>query len=218
LRDAKTGDLIAELSESDGILQKLYRDRNDDQYLFLHRTFQEYFTASYLKRSIKKNKKNSSYVAELVRSYCWNYDWHETLTLLAGLLEKPMVLIEAIAAEKDDIFQTQLLLAGRCLAECSQISDPLIDNLLDRIYQFWLKYPKTEFIRSTVLAIGQTWMKLVQNLQTALNDEDSEVRLKAAEALGQIGGDKAIDGLLTALNDEDSEVRCRQQRHWTDWG
>ncbi|HEY9656846.1 MAG TPA: NACHT domain-containing protein, partial [Allocoleopsis sp.] len=78
LRDAKTGELIAELSEEDGILQKLYRDKSDDQYLFLHRTFQEYFTASYLKRSLKKNKKNPAYVTELVRKYCWDYDWHET--------------------------------------------------------------------------------------------------------------------------------------------
>lgn len=31
LRSANTGELIAELSEEDGILQKLYQDRNDDQ-------------------------------------------------------------------------------------------------------------------------------------------------------------------------------------------
>ena len=100
-----------------------------------------------------------------------------------------------------------MLLAGRCIAECSQISEPLIDNLLDRIYQFWLKYPEAEFIRSVMVAIGQTWMKLVQNLQTALNHEESDVRGKAAAALGQIGSNKAVDALISALNDEDRTVR-----------
>jgi len=206
LRDAKTGDLIAELSESDGILQKLYRDKNDDQYLFLHRTFQEYFTASYLNRVLRKTPSDG---VTLVKQYLWNYDWHETLTLLAGLMKKPLVLIEAIAAEKDDIFQTQLLLAGRCIAECSQISNPLIDTLIDRIYQFWQKYPGAEFTRSVVVAIGQTWATLVQVLQTALEDENSDVRSSAAEALGKIGSEKAVEALLQAFKDEDWNVRYR---------
>ena len=208
LRDDKIGNLIAELSESDGILQKLYRDnKKGGQYLFLHRTFQEYFTASYVKRAVKKNKKNPAYVTELVRKYCWNYDWHETLTLLAGLMENPMVLIEAIATEKDDIFQTQLLLAGRCIAECREISHPLIDEIIDRIYQFWLAYPDAPFIQSVMVAIGQTWVKLVQSLQTSLNNENRYVRESAVAALGQIGSDKAIHALIVALKDKDSDIR-----------
>jgi len=58
-----------------------------------------------------------------------------------------------------------------------------------------------------MVAIGQTWMKLVQNLQTALNHEESDVRGKAAAALGQIGSNKAVDALISALNDEESDVR-----------
>jgi len=46
LRNADTDELITELSEQDGILQKLHK--SGDKYLFLHRTFQEYFTACYL--------------------------------------------------------------------------------------------------------------------------------------------------------------------------
>ena len=196
LRDAKTGNLIAELSESDGILQKLYRDKNDDQYLFLHRTFQEYFTASYLSRILRKNPSDG---VALVQQHLWNYDWHETLTLLAGLMKKPMVLIEAIAAEKDDIFQTQLLLVGRCIAECSQISDPLIDQLVDRIYQFWQKYPYAEFVRSVVVAIAQTYTKLVQTLQIAFTHEDITVKLRAAAALRDIGSEEVVESLLLSL-------------------
>ena len=204
LRDAKTGELIAELSEEDGILQKLYRDENDDQYLFLHRTFQEYFTASYLNWIIKKKPEDG---IALVRQYFWNYDWHETLTLLASLMKQPMVLIEAILSTRDDIFNTQLLLAGRCIAECNEISDPTIDRAIDRIYQFWLKYPNFEFISSVVMAIAQTYGRLVQSLNTSLQNKDLWVRSDAAKSLGKIGNDKAVDGLNTALQDKDLWVR-----------
>lgn len=99
-------------------------------------------------------------VIECVNQYFWNYDWHETLTLLAGLMKEPMVLIEAIATTPDDIFRTQLLLIGRCIAECSEISHPLIEKKLDRIYQFWVTYPNFKFIRSVVVAIAETYAKL----------------------------------------------------------
>ena len=103
-----------------------------------------------------------------------------------------------------------MLLAGRCIAECSEISDPLIDEKLDRIYEFWLAYPDANFIRSVVVAIAQTYTKLCQSLQTALVgvDEDLYVRASAAKALGVIGNDKAVEALNTALLlDKDSYVR-----------
>lgn len=206
LRDAGTGDLIAELSEEDGILHKLYRDRQDQQYLFLHRTFQEYFTACSLKRLIKKNKQNSAYITELVRQYHWKYNWHETLILLAGLMNDPFSLLEAILAEKDDIFQTQLLLAGRCLAECREISHPLADQLIDRIYQFWLNHPEAEFIQAVVVILSQTRVRLAQILRTALEDETSDVRYYAAVIMKNIDREGVIDALATSLFDLESYV------------
>jgi HEAT repeat protein len=41
----------------------------------------------------------------------------------------------------------------------------------------------------------------------ALADEDPDVRIRAAEALGQIKNVAAVDPLIAALNDEDSDVR-----------
>ncbi len=40
-----------------------------------------------------------------------------------------------------------------------------------------------------------------------MQDEEAEVRLIAVEALGEIGGDKAIQVLEEALEDEDEAVR-----------
>ena len=55
-------------------------------------------------------------------------------------MENPFTLIKAIANEKDDIFKTQLLLAGKCIAECErygQENQKLVDRIVDRIYKFW---------------------------------------------------------------------------------
>ena len=101
----------------------------------------------------------------LAKEHFWEYDWHETISLMAGLMKKPLPLLQVMMDEKDDIFQTQLLMAGRCVAECEQSSHPLVTEIINRIYQFWQQYPEAEFIQSVVVAIGQTWATLVQVLQ-----------------------------------------------------
>ncbi|KAB8335737.1 NACHT domain-containing protein [Scytonema tolypothrichoides VB-61278] len=198
-RNATAANLMKELCEEDGIIQKLARQ--GEQYLFLHRTFQEYLTASYLK--------NASNGIALAREHFWEYDWHETLTLLAGLMENPIPLLEAITKEKDDIFKTLLLLAGRAAAECKQNNHPLIAKIIDSIYQFWQFYPSASFITSTVVTLGQVSSQMCQKLQEALNHSDLWVRSSAAFALGKIGNSQAVDGLIAALNDSDSFVRSK---------
>ncbi|MEQ8539554.1 MAG: HEAT repeat domain-containing protein [Coleofasciculus sp. D1-CHI-01] len=189
--------LIEELSEKDGIIQLL--DRGGDRYLFLHRTFQEYLTAAYLCRV-------ENGVA-LTRQHFWNYDWHETLSLMAGLMDDPIPLLQGIMKEKDDIFKTLLLLAGRCLAECSECSHPLVTKVIDRLYKFWLSYPRVGFITSTLMALSQVNSQMVQRWQDALNDSDSYVRRKAANALAEIGNPQAVEILIAALNDSRGIVR-----------
>ena len=196
-KDADTGDLIVELSEQDGILQKLHED--GDQYLFLHRTFQEYLTACYLHRA-----KDG---IDRAKAHFWEYEWHETLSLMAGLMKNPIPLLEAIRKEKDDIFQTQLLLAGRCIAECKDISHLLIGEIIDSIYQFWCRYLNTEFIKSVVVTLGQTNIQMIEKLRQALKHEDEYVRRNAAVALGNIGNSQALEALIAALKDENEYVR-----------
>ena len=197
--------LIDELCEEDGMIQKLTRE--GEQYLFLHRTFQEYFTAAYLNRAIEKNQPDG---IALARKLFWEYDFHETLILLAGLMENPFPLIKAIANEKDDIFKTQLLLAGRCLAECKKYGEEnqkLVEKIVDRIFKFWRRDFGVSFIESTVLTLGQSHSQMVDKFIFALNDSDGYVRMDAAEALGKIGNPIAVEGLIAALNHSHSYVR-----------
>ncbi|MBD2343629.1 HEAT repeat domain-containing protein [Anabaena subtropica] len=194
---------MMELTEEYGILQKLDRDGNE--YLFLHRTFQEYFTASYLNRAIKENQRNG---LALAKRLFWQYDWHETLILLIGLMENPVSLLQTIINEKDDIFQTLLLLSGRCILEIPNIHHPVITNIVDKIYKFWKRYPFIEFIESSVIAIGKSNSQMCCELQKALNDSSIEVTHKAAKVLGQIGNTQAVDALITVLlNDSYSPFR-----------
>ena len=156
--------LMTELTEEYGILQKL--DRESNEYLFLHRTFQEYLTACYLNRAIEENQEDG---IALAKKLFWQYDWHETLTLLAGLMKNPQPLLTAIHNEDDDIFKTLLLLAGRCILEIQENHDPLIKNILNKVYTFWKSYPSTAFIESTVIAIGKGNRQMCCELQKALN-------------------------------------------------
>jgi HEAT repeat protein/phage terminase Nu1 subunit (DNA packaging protein) len=196
-RDKNASCLIEELSEQDGILQKLHED--GEQYLFLHRTFQEYLTACYLKQTSKG--------ITLAREHFWEYDWHETLSLLAGLMENSVPLLQAITDERDDIFSTLLLLAGRCIVECQENSHPLIVGIIDRIYKLWQSYPNAGFIESVLVAIGQVNLQMSQSLQKALNHRNSFVRSQAAETLGKMGNAQAVEALIAALNNSDSFVR-----------
>jgi len=200
-RDTNTDELMTELSEEDGIIQKF--SSKDDRYLFLHRTFQEYFTACYLKRAIQKNQNDG---IALAREHFWEYDWHETLSLLAGLMQEPIPLLQAITAQKDDIFSTLLLLAGRCVAECQENSHSLMAEIIDRIYKFWQSDPYAGFIESIVVAIGQTNSQMLERLQKALKDENYLVRSEAVEALAEIGNLQAVEALLAVCNDEDSNI------------
>jgi HEAT repeat protein/transcriptional regulator with XRE-family HTH domain len=198
-KNATTGELIAELSEQDGILQKLHEQ--GDQYLFLHRTFQEYLTACYLNRA-----KDGIAVA---KAHFWEYEWHETLSLMAGWMKNPVPLLEAITAEKDDIFSTKLLLAGRCIAESKNISHPLIGEIIERIYEFWCRHWKTGFMEPTLVALAQVYPQLMEKIQiTLLNRENDLIfRQKAAFVLGATGKPQAVKMLVSALKDENRDIK-----------
>ncbi|WP_242038139.1 HEAT repeat domain-containing protein [Tolypothrix sp. FACHB-123] len=210
-RNYTTEELIKELTEEDGIIQKL--SPKVEQYLFLHRTFQEYFTAYYLNQAIKNNSTDG---INLAKKIFWEYDLHETLTLLASFMENPMLLIQALVNEKDDIFRTQLLLAGRCIAEVQQNgkyylginqNSEVIAKTIKKIYKFWRRYPNANFVKSVVVALGKVNSQMCQILITALKNFDSQVIVDAAEVLSKIGTPESVQALIAALKDSDSEVR-----------
>ncbi|MCA1993020.1 MAG: HEAT repeat domain-containing protein, partial [Coleofasciculus sp. S288] len=198
--------LLAELSEDGGIIHKLTHE--GDKYVFIHRMTQDYLTASYLKRAIAENFNEGIASA---RNHFWDFDWHQSLSLLAGLMEHPVPLLEVITQEKDDIFSTLLLLAGRCIAECEENSHPLIAEILEKIYRLWHTYPFVGFIESTVVALSQANSQMLQRLQNELNEKHSYTRkdfiAALIAALGQIGSPQAVETLTKALNQRPWYIR-----------
>ncbi|MEA5533355.1 NACHT domain-containing protein [Crocosphaera sp. XPORK-15E] len=195
-------DLIKELTEEDGIIQTLSAEVN--QYLFLHRTFQEYFTASYLKIEIEKNEKEG---IKLIHPHFWQYDWHETIILVAGLLKNPQPLLTKLRREKDDIFKTMLLLAGSCLTEVQtqQKDDALTQKIVKEITDFWRQHPNVDFITSVLISLGKIGNEAAVNpLIQALTHSKYSVRWGAAYALRN---EAAVNPLIQALTDSEYYVR-----------
>lgn len=231
LNNATAEELLWELSGENGILHKLAKE--SARYVFIHRFTQDYLTACYLKRVIEENPEHG---IALAREHFWEYDWHQPLSLLAGLMENPLPLLEAIAREKDDIFSTLLLLAGRAIAECQDYpnlpdtgenredqkdgkikeNEPhlhqLIREIIDQIYKLWQGYPFVGFITSTVVALGQANSQMLQRLETELAEKRYYSRKDFITAviatLGQIGSPQAVETLIKALNEGPWYVRA----------
>lgn len=199
-KNIKTSELIEELSEGDGIIQKL--DREGNKYIFLHRTFQEYFTASYLNRLIKHDPNEG---IKAVLKYVWDYSWHETIGLIAGMMEDPTLLIQEIYNLKDDIFHTQLLLAGRCIAECKETSNALVDFIIEKLFIWWKEYPNL-VATSVVVSIAQKKEILFEKIKALLNDPELAYRYYAVWVLGMISSEKAVDSLLEVVDDPEKNI------------
>ena len=198
LQNSSAAELLAELTQGDRILQKLTPEGN--RYVFIHRVTQDYLSAAYLNRILSENLAEG---IALAKQHLWEYHWHPSLSLLAGLMDEPVPLLNAIAQEKDDIFSTLLLLSGRCLAECQEIPHPLSTEIIDKIEQVWRSYPFVGFIESTVVALGQTHAQILQRIQATLEQRHYYTRkdfvIAAIAALGQIGSPQAADILIRAI-------------------
>lgn len=199
--------LLVQLSGERGILHRLTQE--GDRYVFIHRITQDYLTACYLRRVIDEHPSQGM---ALVKDHLWDYDWHQSIILLAGLMDDPMPLLQTINQEKDDIFSTLLLLTGRAIAECEPQSHPLITAVMDHIYDLWHHYPFVGFIASTVVALGQTNPQMAEKLQQELAQKQYYTRkdfvAALIAALGQIGSSQAVSTLIQALNQGPWYVRA----------
>lgn len=198
-------DLIHKFSD-DNILRKigLKEQSGTSYYLFSHRTFQEYFTALYLSKFLPKQED----FVEKVQEHFWKYEWHEIIILLTGLTRSKadkFRLIEALKEEKDDIFFTLKLLAGRCLAECQEEDSSLIDE----IFKFWSSFSSAVFVYPAVIALGQANFQMLEKLMKILTDEGVSAKVKAETALvlGEIRNPKAVKVLGDALESDDPYLR-----------
>ncbi|NWJ46053.1 MAG: HEAT repeat domain-containing protein [Chloroflexi bacterium] len=129
-------------------------------------------------------------------------------------------IIPSVPAGRYVVRSERLIGRGLELAN-SILNKPARPAILDEIDRLIAQIPKDrcecrqlsfdfcddgKYNRSVVEALVEIGESSVLPLINALNDEDSFVRGKAAEALGKIGDPRAVEPLILALNDEDSFV------------
>jgi HEAT repeat protein len=133
----------------------------------------------------------------LKRDYLNYLKWTEPLALMLELVEDEAQAVRVVELALEVDFRLGARLAGAVKPEFHVQTVNLVAGL---------EIP--QLLKIELLNLTQS-EKAIPELVKALNDEDSYVRWRAADALGKIGSDAAINELVKALNDEDSYVRWR---------
>ena len=179
----------------DEIWQRSYllRQISMNSYDFLHLSFQEYFTAIELK---EQEDGLSTIINHLHEPW-----WEEPILLYAGINKDATALIKRIQKEvPEDIFYSNLMLFGKCVADAEFTKPSLREEIVNDL---WSLCQTAEFAPLKEKAINVLALikpdTLIDSLIKELKAKKSEVRWSAADALGRIGSEKAVEPLITAL-------------------
>ncbi len=195
--------VLDEISAQHGLL----KEQAADWYGFLHLTLQEYFAAV----SLDKGSRLDLLLANLHNPW-----WEETSLLLAGMLKDATPLLDAILSDREDIFFSNLLLAGRCLAGTPRISrvelrkqiNARLKTLIENERVHWL--PRTQAVRTLSEADGAKSSSYLLDLVRS-PARHWQVRTAAADVLGTTGGKSVVPDLLAILGDEQVDRRVRER-------
>jgi hypothetical protein len=195
--------LLTEIWQRSYLLRQISRDSYD----FLHLSFQEYFTAQELKEQEDGIDTIINHVGEP-----W---WEEPIILYAGIIREASTLTTLIRRIREevpeDIFYSNLMLRGKCIADAEFIESALRDEIVNEL---WSLYQTAEFEPLKERALGVLARikpdTLIDSLIADLASNESDVRGSAAAALGMLGSERAVDPLITALR-TDKEIDVRER-------
>jgi HEAT repeat protein/energy-coupling factor transporter ATP-binding protein EcfA2 len=187
----------------------LLREVAEDVWAFSHITIQEYLAA----RALTKNPDGE---AIFCRAY-FNPTLveMEALPMALGLSKEPDKLYQVIERLPESLNFANLRLRARGLAYGAEISHSLFEPLVDRLIDFVGKayIEETSYSSSIIRSFSGVGNRrsgyIGERVQQLFKSEDSDVRCRAADALGEIGGEQAIAGLIEALKDQDFDVSWR---------
>jgi len=201
-KETGAAEFLKNVRERSGLLM----ERGLGIYGFSHLTFQEYLTASYL---IDRREKGRE---ELLKHL--HDSWWLEVTLLYAGMQDATPLIEAILAQRDDIFENNLFLAARCLVDVVNIDPYLQEQVLARLLE---EFRASEFqglrerATGALIELGDSPSapRVVEGLVGLLGDADENVRGRATSALGRLGQAEpgVVEGLVGLLGDEEANVR-----------
>jgi HEAT repeat protein/energy-coupling factor transporter ATP-binding protein EcfA2 len=179
------------------ILRQLFIDTYD----FLHLSFQGYFSALEL-------KEREDGIATIIHHLSDSW-WEEPILLYSGVSANASPLVKQIQKQPEDIFYSNLMLSGKCIADASSI-DPFLKEEI--VQELWLLYNACEFILLRVKAIAVLSRikprRIVDLLVDQLTDKEPYIRRRAAETLGSIGSAEILPVLIMVLvKEKETKIR-----------
>lgn len=183
-------------------------------YSFSHLTWQEYFAA------VAISKRGQ---LELALEGIPDLLWEGTTLFLAGMLEDATSLLEGILEQKDDIFHSNLLLAGRCLAGKSHIQQAgLRESIIEQLQRMveGEYHPSSLFLRQRAidvlteigdLAMDAYFFSFVTAPPRVGGKErgDWTVHRWVTTALASLGGESTVVNLVALLSDQRIDLAVR---------
>src|SRR5205085_8143674 len=123
----RNNDILQEIEGEQGVLQ----EQAPGWHGFLHLTLQEYFAAEYINDYQKD--------AELLRHRADPW-WEEVLLLYIGITPDASLFLQELCSQKstlrEDIFYTNVLLAGRCLTARPTVRETgLQAQIIERLFE-----------------------------------------------------------------------------------
>ncbi|HZR41041.1 MAG TPA: HEAT repeat domain-containing protein [Ktedonobacteraceae bacterium] len=199
LSPEQNGKILEEIANEQGLLKEQARGWQG----FLHLTLQEYFVAQYV---IDHQE------LETLLEHRGDPWWEEVLLLYAGQTPDASPLMSKLIGDgseatlPEDIFCTNLVLAGHCLATKLTLRQVhLWNTMIDKLFETLLATPYSliqEHIAEDLAAVGD--VEINQRLLHLLADKqlNSFMRGRIALALGKIGEHAVASDLLKLLADE----------------
>src|SRR5256714_9849831 len=197
--------ILQEIESEQGVL----KEQATGWHGFLHLTLQEYFAAEY----INDHQKYTELLRH--RADAW---WEDVLLLCMGIAPDASLFLQELCSQnstiREDIFYTNVLLAGRCLTAHPTMRETglraqIIERLFELLTSTQYSILRQEAIK-VVCSIGifETNTRLV----TLLSDErlHVNVRWNIAESLGRLGERSVARDLVQLLSDERLHAELRR--------
>src|SRR5947208_10466639 len=197
-------DILQEIESELGVL----KEQAMGWYGFLHLTLQEYLAAEYI---IDHQK-----YEELLRhrADAW---WEEVLLFYVGITPDASLFLQQLCTQnsplREDIFYTNVLLAGRCLTAHPTVRETgLRAQIIERLFELLMSTQYSLLRREAIkvvcsIGVFETNSRLI----TLLSDERLNVSLRwnIADALGTLGERSVAADLMRLLSDERLNVFVR---------
>lgn len=192
----------------DALATPLLREVGVDTFAFTHLSLQEYLAARAFAAFYRSNE------FEGLKIFCRAYHnptivEMEVLPMMLGATANAGKLYTEIDRWPESLTFAGVRLRARGLAYSAKIRQGNLSKLIDCLLGFigspWDRHtmPYRELVVNSFAGVNRQVMSFIESKAESLTKPDAWYFFEVAEALGQIGSDKAIDALVSKLNELD---------------